>query len=256
MKANEQILTLQGSKGKLMATLVHPSYAQTMVIFLHGLLSNRQFHLFKRLASQLSQEGIASLRFDFNGQGESEGLLQDMTVENELLDAQAVLDHVKQYPWVKQIILVGYSLGGVVAGLLAAKNEPCVDALVQVAAAAVMHDDALSGKIMNATYDPQNIPDYVRVFFVKKIGKAYLEAARDIDIFSRTCSYSGPVCLIHGTKDSIVPYRYSEQYYQQYPNAQLHLIENENHLLLHNPTEVAQLTLQFIQSYNTRNYGK
>lgn len=246
-------LTFQGSKGQLAATLVQPQSADTIVILLHGLLSNRQFHFFKRLTKQLSLNNIAALRFDFNGHGDSDGLLQDMTVENELLDAQAVLDQVKQYVWVKHIILVGYSLGGVVAGLLAAKNNSCIDALVQVAAAAVMHDDALSGKLMNATYDPNNIPDFVRVFFVKKIGKAYLEAARDIDIYSHTCSYAGPVCLIHGTNDSIVPYHYSELYQQQYPHALLHLLDNENHLLLHNPNKVVQIILQFIQSYQNYN---
>lgn len=245
----ETVLKIQGSVGQLTASLVRPEKADTLVLLMHGLMSNRQFHLFKRLAQSLAEEGIASLRFDFNGQGESDGSLQSMTVNNELEDAQAVLDEVQHYPWVKHIILVGYSLGGVVAGLLAAENKDRVEALVQIAAAAVMHDDALAGKIMNATYDPDHIPEYVRVFFVKKIGRAYLEAARDIDIFERS-TYPGPVCLIHGTKDSIVPYRYSEIYHQQYAQSQLHLIDKENHLLLHNPTHVAQLVLRFILTTN------
>lgn len=245
-------MSFQGSRGILAATLVQPAQADTLVILMHGLLSHRDYRFFKRMADDLAGEGIASLRFDFNGHGESEGKLQDMTVENELQDAQAVLDAVKQWSWVKHIIVEGHSLGGVVAGLLAAKNESDIQALIQISAAAVMHDDARNGKIMNATYDPVRIPEYVRVFFVKKIGRAYLEAARDIDVFARSCTYSGPVCLIHGKKDTIVPYRYSEQYHQQYPHSELHLIENENHLLLHNPALVAQIALRFIKEHNPK----
>ena len=248
----EQILRLQGSKGQLVASLLQPSDARTIVIMMHGLLSNRQFHLFKRLTSMLAEQGIASLRFDFNGHGDSEGQLHEMTVENELLDAKAVLKEVKHWQWVEHIVLLGHSLGGVVAGMLAASNEKDVDTLVQIAAAAVMHDDALAGKLMNARYDPAHIPEYVRILFVKKIGRAYLEAARDIDIFARSCSFSGKVCLVHGTKDAIVPSFYSELYHNQYAHSELHLIDGENHLLLRHPSLIAQKILHFITEHNTK----
>ena len=43
-----------------------------------------------QLARGLAKAGIASIRFDFDGHGRSEGRKQDMTIEKELADARAV----------------------------------------------------------------------------------------------------------------------------------------------------------------------
>lgn len=234
-KNKGQEIILNGSQGRLAATLVQPQSTDTLVILMHGICSHRNFSFLREVADALAAASIASLRFDFNGHGQSEGSFAKMTIENELLDAQAVLDEVSRWSWVKKIFLVGHSLGGVVAGLLAAKNENSISGIVQVAPAAVMHDDALAGK--------------KRLFLFKKLSEAYLQAAREIDIYTRSCSYAGPVCLIHGKKDSIVPYRYSERYNECYPQAQLHLLEKENHLLLHDPSLITRLTVQFITNH-------
>ena len=249
-KHMEQSIVILGSRGKLIATLVQPVQAHTLVIMLHGLMSHRNCGFFRELSKQLSYMQIATMRFDFNGHGQSDGKFQDMTVENELIDAQCVLNYAIECGWIKKIILVGHSLGGVVAGLLAADNPTNVKAIVQVSPAAVMHDDALAGRIMNATYNPNIIPPYVRVFFVKKIGRAYLEAARDIDVFARSCSFAGRVCLIHGRKDRIVPFSYSEQYHRLYPNSELHIVDKENHLLLHDRMKIIHIITDFIKSLN------
>lgn len=243
MKINVSFLS---PNGVLDAELHYDGVAsQDLFIVMHGFMSSKSFRFLKKIRELLVAHNHAVLLFDFDGHGRSEGRFQDMTVLTELEDARAVYAVASTWSWVKRIHLIGHSQGGVVAGLLAGELGTSIASLIQLAPAAVLHDDAIEGHIMNATFDPANIPDYVRVFFVKKVGKAYFEVAQKMDIYGRSCRYTGPVCLIHGTADTIVPYRYSETYQQQYANAELHLLEGENHMFSKHP----QAALSCIEAF-------
>ena len=74
---------------------------------------------FQLWSDALTAAGLATLRFDFNGHGDSEGRFRDMTVYNEIEDAAAVLQYAMTLPDVTEIYLLGHSQGGVVAGMLA-----------------------------------------------------------------------------------------------------------------------------------------
>ena len=92
-----------------------------MVILMHGIFSSKDFIPMPQLAKGLAQAGIASIRFDFDGHGKSEGRKQDMTIEKELADARAVWDYVQSLPYVKGVGLLGHSQGGVVASMAAGR---------------------------------------------------------------------------------------------------------------------------------------
>ena len=53
--------------------------------------------------SDLKEVGPASLRFDFNGHGESGGKFENMTVINEVADANAVLEAILKNKYVRNI---------------------------------------------------------------------------------------------------------------------------------------------------------
>ena len=57
-----------------------------MVILMHGIFSSKDYNPMPALAKGLAKAGIASIRFDFNGHGKSEGRKQDMTIEKEIAD--------------------------------------------------------------------------------------------------------------------------------------------------------------------------
>jgi len=69
---------LGGGKGKLAAVIEKPEGATAtnkvpMVIICHGLMGNKNEDHLKSIAEGLCKQNIASIRFDFNGHGESEG---------------------------------------------------------------------------------------------------------------------------------------------------------------------------------------
>ena len=90
-----------------------------IAILMHGFTGNRNGELLTALADALLEKGVASVRFDFNGHGDSDGKLEDMTVLNEIADAKVILDYAKSLEHVRNIFLFGHSQGGVVASMIA-----------------------------------------------------------------------------------------------------------------------------------------
>lgn len=220
-----------------------------MVILMHGFMSNKKMHPTPELASALAKEGIASISFDFNAHGKSEGKFIDMTIANEIADAKAVLEYASGLPYVTSIGFLGHSQGGVIAGMLAgelemeAKRPKCVALL---APAAVLKDDALAGQCMGSKYNASDPPEYVNVMF-HKLGRTFILAAQKLDIYGTSCRYSGNVCLIHGSADKIVPLSYSEKYNAEYKNSELHVIEEEGHFMRKQKVEICRIVCEFMK---------
>ena len=227
-------LTLEGSKGKLAATLQTPKIENgkkvRMVIICHGFGSNKDRPLLHTIANQLQEAGIASIRFDFNGCGKSEGRFQDMTVLNEIEDAKKVIDYAQKLPWVSGISIVGHSQGGVVASMVAGQLKKSIKSVALCAPAAVLRDDALRGSTQGATYDPHNIPEYVDLPRGLRMGHNYVVTAQTLPIYETAKEYKGAVLVIHGTWDVIVPYTYGERYHQGYKNSRLILLPQVDHV--------------------------
>ena len=66
-----------------------------LVIFMHARMMDSRELLFEEISHNLLNNHIASLRFDFNGHGYSDGKFEDMTVLNEIEDAAKVLEYAK-----------------------------------------------------------------------------------------------------------------------------------------------------------------
>lgn len=209
-------LKLKGSQGNLYAELQRPDTVGRvpLVILCHGFGGNCQSQLFNDIAEDLYRNGIATLRFDFNGHGKSDGLFQDMTVLNEIEDLKDVIKWAQQQSWVENISLLGHSQGGVVASMTAGElGDEVIKNVVLMAPAAVLRDDALRGNTMGAQYDPWNMTaDYVQLpFGGLKLGRKYIETAVNLPIYETAFNYDGPVLVIHGTHDRVVPYTYGER---------------------------------------------
>src|SRR5512147_2961755 len=83
------------------------------VIASHGLLSSKNSEKYIALGERISKEGIAMLRFDFRGIGESEGSEGDNTISKKVADLNGGIDFVRSYPGLgNRIGLMGSSLGG------------------------------------------------------------------------------------------------------------------------------------------------
>ncbi len=94
------------------------------VIASHGLLSSKNSEKYVALGERFSREGMALLRFDFRGIGESEGGEEDNTISKKLADLRSAIEFVKnRLGATGGIGLVGSSLGGFLSLIQASKDR-------------------------------------------------------------------------------------------------------------------------------------
>ena len=90
-----------------------------VVLFCHGFGGNKsgKFRLSVRQSEMLSQAGIASLRIDFRGSGDSEGDFADTTIQTQLEDVRIACQYLLEHPHIHtdSVALLGRSLGGALA---------------------------------------------------------------------------------------------------------------------------------------------
>ena len=96
------------------------------VLMLHGFGSHKDEvgNLYQRLAAALGNHGIASLRIDFRGWGESGGKMEESSVQTQVDDAATAYAYLKNLSFVDpaRIGVVGFSLGGGIAVVSAAHH--------------------------------------------------------------------------------------------------------------------------------------
>lgn len=223
-----------------------------MVILMHGIFSSKDYGPMPQLAKGLADAGIASIRFDFDGHGRSEGRKQDMTIEKELADARAIWNYVQGLPYVDAVGLLGHSQGGVIAsitaGRLAAEGGDIPAGMVLLAPGSVIKEACQGGKFFNARFDPKDPPEYIRCWGMYKLGREYLVTTQQLDIYGTAAVYKEPVLLLHGDHDGIVPMWCSERYLQTYgPAATLQVVEGENHTITRRRKQVVASTVAFFQ---------
>ena len=229
---------IDGDHSRLKAIIQKPELKQgercPMVIFCHGFSGTKDGPMFELIADTLQAHGIASIRFDFNGHGESEGEFKDMTVPNEIEDAKKVVEYVRDLRYVSELAIVGHSQGGVVASMTAGQlseelGEPAFKAVALMAPAAVLRDDAIRGNTMGKQYDPFDPGEYVELWGGLKLGGKYIRTAFSLPIYETAVKYQGPALIIHGNADRVVPYTYGERFHEIWPKSELVIQEYFDH---------------------------
>ena len=224
-----------------------------MVILMHGIFASQRITPMPTIARQLAQAGIASIRFNFGGHWSSEGEMVKMTIENEIAEATAMWQYACSLPYVSKIGLLGHSQGGVVASMTAgriaasgSKEQPY--GLVLIAPASVLKNACNQGGLLGAKFDPKNPPEYVKCFGMMKVSREYILSTQQLDIYGTAEAYNGPVRIIHGSDDTLVPMWCSEDFKRTYgERAELIVVENENHRISRKTKQVAALVVDFFK---------
>ena len=193
-------LTLRGVLEK------HVDVPAPLVLMLHGFGGRMDAFpggWYQEWSDALTAAGFATLRFDFNGHGESEGRFRDMTPYNEIEDAAAFLQYAMTLPDVTEIYLLGHSQGGVVAGMLAGYYHDVVKKLVMLVPAASLKTDAQQGTCMGVKYDPQHIPETVQIG-PNEVGGLFYRMAQTLPIYEVTGQFKGKALAVIGGRDGVI----------------------------------------------------
>lgn len=244
--------TIDGSHGKLVGDVKRPAVQARkvpVVILCHGLTGWRAENHNMAVGDSLLAHGYATVSFDFNGHGESEGKFSDMTIENELEDLHCIYDYVAGLPWVdkKRIAVAGHSQGGFVAGVFAGDmGRKKVKCAVLLAPAACIHVDAVNNIFFDAPASYEDLADSA-FYWGRWFGKEYFRAAREIKVFERTGAYDGPVLIVQGDADMPNLLRDSRLYPNYIKDCKYVELPGLTHCFPENYALPASLSLEFIR---------
>lgn len=203
------------------------------VIMFHGFCDERNELNFvhRELAERLEAEGIGSLRFDFNGSGESEGRFEDMTISSEIEDGSAALDFILASGVAdpERIAFHGLSLGGCVASMLAGRRKEDVAALSLWCPAPDvaynLHKKTLCG-IDVSDVEKKGFMDVEGL----RCGLGFYRDALKLDPFREAALYDKQVNLVHGDMDITASPDCSRRYKEIYGDrARLLIVEGAEH---------------------------
>lgn len=234
--------TLSGPRGLQLAFQRSAGGGPTLV-WLCGFRSDMAGTKAAALHDWADAHGRAFLRFDYSGNGQSEGAFADGTIGAWLEDTLAMLDAKTDGPF----ILVGSSMGGWIA-LLAARARPArVAALVLIAPAPdfterlmwpELTDDARGAIMETGHWDrPSAYGDGPT-----PITRALIEDGRRHLLMDAPIPFDGPVRILHGQQDPDVPWRLSLELAERFTSEDVRLtfVKNGDHRLS-TPADIALL---------------
>lgn len=226
----EQRITIGEGASEIVGTLALPAAeAPPVVLLLHGFtgsrdelaIPNTEDGVFSRTARLLAEAGLASLRIDFRGSGESLAEMQfaDTTFESQIADAERAVDYLQSLESVDgdDIHVIGWSQGGLVASSLAGRGAE-VDSLSLWQA--VGDPDATYSGIVGAETLEKGLslgldePLTVKLPWGAEIqlNGAFFQDVVAHDPMAEIAGYAGPLFVTKGMKDTTVPPAVSDAY--------------------------------------------
>jgi uncharacterized protein len=215
----EILVQFKNRRGKFLRGMIHrPESAWARrpvpgVVFFHGFTGDRmESHwIFIKCARALERRGIASLRFDFYGSGESEGEFREVTLSGEIADARDAVKFFENQRGIdpERIGLCGLSMGGAVAACVAGRTGARALALWSAVAdtrillkLARTHARRLPGSNGGYEYD------------AREIGAKFLKDMAKVNPARALARFHGPTLIIHGSKDESVPSSHADLFFK------------------------------------------
>lgn len=201
-----------------------------LAVISHGLYSS--YLMTAPTGEILAKHGVAAYCFDYRGcsfSNRSGGSMEECSILTEKEEMAAAVRHLGEREEIdaSRISLIGQSLGGVVAALLAAERPEDIHRLVLMYPA--FHSE---GYVREMFPNPADIPDVVKNYMgIPGLhpGRKFFADILKTPILDTIGEYKSPVLFLHGTADSMVPERYVMEAAGRYRNCKYVTVEGGEH---------------------------
>jgi uncharacterized protein len=243
-------IILENNSGEKLSGILQDAGSNELVILCHGFRSSKESKTISHLGDALASKGISSFRFDFSGNGESEGNFEYGNYYKEVEDLRTMVHFFKEQNRDVTAIL-GHSKGGNVVLLYALKYRD-IYSVVNLAG----RFDSKGGIKERLGEDYMERIRGGGFLDVKdKFGKVYrvTEASlmERIGIDMRaTClslDQSCRVLTVHGSKDSTVPPSDAMEFSKVIKNHRLEIIEGADHRFSAHLVDMSDIVVEFVR---------
>ncbi|MFI9248499.1 alpha/beta fold hydrolase [Streptomyces sp. NPDC053069] len=230
------------------------------LVFVHGWTADR--HRWDHQIAHFSP-GRRVIRLDLRGHGESTGA-GVRTIAELAQDVLALLDHLK----VERFVLVGHSMGGMIAQTIALAHPERVERMALVCSIGRMTYSRGRGLLMAAStlvpyklfvaaniqrafapgYPREEIRAHIRASAAtpREVVMTLYGAMRAFDVLDRAGEIRTPTLMVHGYHDVQLPVRQMLRMAKAYPDAVVRILDAGHELPLEKPAELTAVLDRFV----------
>jgi len=229
---------------KLAGTLHLPEKsADRAVIWGHCFTCSRHTTVLRDISKKLEEKGIASLRFDFSGNGQSEGDFSHTSYSRHIAEMKQAVNFLSEKGF-SCFAAGGHSMGAAIAVLAA---ERMAAESLNIKAVCALAGRLGTGKLSQIfTRDQmEELRQTGRVSFVSRGRK--LELREDFftdmqkyDLAETVANLKIPLMVIHGDKDEVISVENALDAKKHNPCAELEIVRDADHMFL-NPGHRAEI---------------
>ncbi|PSR91741.1 hypothetical protein CEY00_Acc29088 [Actinidia chinensis var. chinensis] len=243
-------VTIQNNHGEKLVGIMHETGSTELVIICHGFKSSKDRIPMVNLAIALGKEGISAFRFDFAGNGESEGVFRYGSYRREANDLRDVIQYF--YRENRSIAaIIGHSKGGN-GVLLYASTYNDVSIIVNISGRFDLKR-GIEGRLGNDFLE--RIKQHGFIDVKNRRGKVDYRVTEE-SLMDRLETDMHEACLsipnscrvltVHGSIDEMVPVEDAYKFNKYISNHKLCIIEGADHEFTSHQDELASIVLDFI----------
>lgn len=222
----------------------------TYAIFAHCFTCNKNLNAVTNITKALSLMGVAVLRFDFTGLGQSEGSFSETDFTSNIQDLVDVADFLeKEYQAPK--LMIGHSLGGA-AAIYAGKKIASIDAIATIGAPSAPHhvQHLFKESIKEIIAKGKALVQLGGRDFT--ISHQFIKDISDTDMEEMMDTLRKPILILHSPQDTTVEIKNAAEIYgyAHHPKSFISL-DGADHLLTKNKYSnyVGRMIAQWVSIY-------
>ncbi|OVA03998.1 hypothetical protein BVC80_695g8 [Macleaya cordata] len=242
---------VENSYGEKLVGLLHETGSTEIVILCHGFRRTKDNDYIVNMTNGLAKQGISAFRFDFAGNGESEGSFEYGNFAKEVEDLRAV---VLYFLGLKRVIggILGHSKGGNVVLLYASKYKD-VPIVVNCCGRYYM-DRGIEGRLGKDFVNRIKETGFLDVKdeegnVLYRVPEESLMERLAVDMHTACLSIDKNcrVLTVHGTVDERIPVEDGYEMAKLIPNHKLHVIEGADHYYTQHQSELVKAVVDFMK---------
>ncbi|MCR5796540.1 alpha/beta hydrolase family protein [Eubacterium xylanophilum] len=199
-----------------------------LCVLIHGFTGHMEEDHIVTVQKAMNDVGIAVLRVEMYGHGESDGEFYNHTLYKWVTNALAAVKYAGSLEFATELYLSGHSQGGLLTMLVGGMCPDYFAGIIPLSPAWNIPEGTRQGNLLGIQIDPRHIPEKI-IADDWEISGDYVRVAQTIHVEDEIARYDGPVYIVHGMDDEIIPYSFGEEAERLYKNAKLVGIGGANH---------------------------
>jgi len=202
----EQPIYFYNQQGEKIAGTLHlpKRPAGCGVVFGHCFTCSRHTRIIRQICNELAEKDVLALRFDFSGNGQSEGEFSASNYSKQITEMQTATGIITE-KGARWIGLSGHSMGAVIAVLTAARTST-----VKAVCALAGRLSGLNASHFFSKKQLKELEDTGRVSFNSRgrslqLSTKFFADAKQYDLPETVKSLQTPLMVVHGDADEIIP---------------------------------------------------